>query len=133
VSGGVVIRAKHTAVRGRARYTVPGLYGSEALKRRLEFRLGACEGIQEVAASSLTGNVLVRFRADISVEVVAALLGNVLAEHANGIRSRNGVPEDSVSANGARPATPLPVASPSTIRRAAVPAEEQREVPWHAM
>ena len=72
-----MIRAIHTAVRGRARYTVPGLHGSEALKRRLEFRLGACEGIQEVAASTLTGNVLVRFRHDISVEAVAALLGTV--------------------------------------------------------
>jgi len=133
VSGSVVIRAIHTAVPGRARYTVPGLYGSEVLKKCLEFRLGACDGIQEIAASTLTGNVLVRYRHDISVEAVAALLGNVLAEHANIIGSRNGVPEDSVSANGACPVTPLPVASRSTIRRAVVPAEGQREVPWHAM
>ena len=128
-----MIRAIHTAVQGRARYTVPGLYGSEALKKRLEFRLGACEGIQEVAASTLTGNVLVRFRPHIGVEVIAALLGNVLAEHANALCSRNGVLGDSVSANGARPATPRPVVGRSTRRRAVVPAEAQREVPWHVM
>src|SRR5215831_17684728 len=108
VSGGVVIRAIHTAVRGRARYTVPGLYGSEALKKRLEFRLGACDGILDIAASTRTGNVLVRFQPDLSVEAVAAVLGNVLAEHANAIRSRNRTPRTSVSANGARPATPHP-------------------------
>ena len=66
-----MIRAIHTAVRGRARYTVPGLYGSQALKRCLEFHLRACEGIQEIAASPRTGNVLVRFRPDISVETAA--------------------------------------------------------------
>src|SRR5262249_39546679 len=64
-------------------------------------------------------------------------LGNVLTEHATAIRSRHGAPGVSVSANGARPATPLPAASAavsrSTTRRAVVPAEEQREVPWHAM
>src|SRR5262249_28449613 len=128
----------HAAVRGRARYQVPGLYGSEALKSSLEFRLGACEGIQEVAASTRTGNVLVRFHPDISVEAVAALLGTVLAEHANAIRSRNGAPGDPASANGARSAKPLPVAGAavagrSPIQRAVVPAEAQREIPWHAM
>jgi P-type Ca2+ transporter type 2C len=125
------------AVQGRARYTVPGLYGSEALKKRLEFRLGACEGIQEIAASTRTGNVLVRFQPDLSVEAVAVLLGNALAEHTNAIRSRNEAPGDSVSSNGSRPATPLTaasaVASRRTIRRAVVPAEEQREVAWHTM
>jgi len=127
-----VIRAIHTAVRGRARYTVPGLYGSEALKRRLEFRLGACEGIQEIAASTYTGNVLVRFQPDLSVEAVAALLGNVLAEHTDALRSRNEAPADAVSANGARPTRPLPavsasVASRRTIRQGVVQAEEQRQ------
>src|SRR5215510_13924113 len=112
-----MIRAVHTAVRGRARYTVPGLYGSEALKTRLEFHLGACEGIQEIAASTRTGNVLVRFQPDISVEAVAALLGHVLVEHANVLRSRNGVPGDSVSANGARPTRPLPAVSAAVASR----------------
>src|SRR5262249_38737080 len=63
-SGDAVMRALHTAGRGRGCCTVPGLYGSEALTRRLECRLGACDGIQEVAASTHTGNVLVRFRLD---------------------------------------------------------------------
>src|SRR5215510_5293145 len=127
-----MIRAVHTAVRGRARYTVPGLYGSEVLKKRLEFRLGACEGIQDIAASTRTGNVLVRFQPDLSVEAVAALLGNVLAEHAHALWARNGAPADSASANGARPTRPLPAVSASvarrrTIRQGVVPAEAQPE------
>lgn len=138
MSGGAVIQAIHTAVRGRVRYTVPGLYGSEALKKRLESRLRTCVGIQDIAASTLTGNVLVRFQPDLSVEAVAALLGDVLTEHANAVHTYNGTQAGSVSANGARPATPVPaasaaVASRSTIQPADMPAEAQREIPWHAM
>src|SRR2546430_17240975 len=102
VSGGVVIRARHTAVRGRARYTVPGLYGSKVLKRRLELHLRACASIQEVAASTYTGNVLVRFHPDLSVEAVATLLGNVLAEHVNALRTRHGAAVAPTSAHCAR-------------------------------
>jgi len=133
-----VIRAIHTAVRGRARYKVPGLYGSEALKRRLESQLGAHDGVQEVSASTLTGNVLVLFRPETSAAAIAALLGNVLAEHSNARRPSTGMPRGYVSPDGAGPAGPLPaansaVASRSTIRRAVAQVEAQREVPWHGM
>ena len=138
MSGGAVIRALHTAVRGRARYTVPGLYSSEALKRRLEFHLRGCAGIQEVAASTRTGHILVRFQSDLDVEAVVALLGNVLAEHVSALRARNRAAGDPTSAKGTRLAMPLPtasaaVASRSTMPRAAVPVEAQGEIPWHAM
>ena len=53
-----MITAIHTAVKGRARYKVTELYGSVPLKRLLEVRLVAHAEIQEVSASTLTGNVL---------------------------------------------------------------------------
>jgi len=112
------MRARHTAGRGRVRCRVPGLSGSEALTRRLECRLGACDGIQEVAASTHTGNVLVRFQLDRSVEAVAVLRGNVLAAYAHALRARHGGPGDAGSANGPRPATPRPAANRRHRRRA---------------
>ena len=112
------MRALHTAGRGRVRCRVPGLYSSEALTRRLGCCLGACDGIQEVAASTHTGNVLVRFRLDRSVEAVAARRGNVLAAYAHALRARHGGLGDAESANGPRPATPRPAANRRHRRRA---------------
>ncbi|MEW6296165.1 MAG: HMA2 domain-containing protein, partial [Thermodesulfobacteriota bacterium] len=56
-----VVQAIHTAVPGRARYNVDGLYRSEALKKHLEARLAAYEEIHLVSANPVTGNVLVSF------------------------------------------------------------------------
>ena len=73
-----MITAIHTAVKGRARYEVTGLYGSAALQRLLEARLVEHAEIQEVSASTRTGTVLVRFRPDLGPEAVAALLADVV-------------------------------------------------------
>ncbi|MGI0484604.1 HAD-IC family P-type ATPase [Pantanalinema rosaneae CENA516] len=60
-SGTPLVRAIHTAVHGRARYHVQGLQHSESLKQHLETYLLAEAGIQQVSASSVTGNLLVHF------------------------------------------------------------------------
>src|SRR5262249_6135429 len=137
-SRAAVIRAIHTAVRGRARYKVAGLHGSEALKRRLESQLRADNGIQEVSASTLTGNVLVLFQPDTSVEAIAALLDSVLAEHAHAAPPSNGAQRGHVSPDGAGPPLPLATAnaapaSRSPIRPAVAQTEAQREIPWYVM
>lgn len=56
-----LVQPIHTAVKGRARYKVNGLYHSEALKRYLESRLLEQEIILQARANSYTGNVLVIF------------------------------------------------------------------------
>src|ERR1700753_2242686 len=50
----------HAAVPGRARLSIRGLRGNDALRRRIERILPDGE-IRSVDASTLTGNLLVRF------------------------------------------------------------------------
>lgn len=56
-----LVQALHTAVRGRARFRVQGLKGSDLLRQYLEFQLSQAVGIYQVSASVVTGNVLVLF------------------------------------------------------------------------
>jgi Ca2+-transporting ATPase len=60
---------------------VEGLYRSESLKYFLEARLAEHTGIQDVSASHLTGNILVSFNSDNTLETVAALIAQCTAEH----------------------------------------------------
>jgi Ca2+-transporting ATPase len=76
-----VIQSIHTAVPGRARYKVEGLYRSESLKQHLEARLVAIDSIHEVSASALTGNILVHFDPARSAADIMALLDGVVTEH----------------------------------------------------
>ncbi|MFN6486784.1 MULTISPECIES: phosphatase PAP2 family protein [unclassified Nostoc] len=65
------VQAIHTAVKGRARYKVNGLYHSETLKRYLESRLLEQEIIFQARANSYTGNVLVIFSPEKSLNAIA--------------------------------------------------------------
>src|SRR5215813_1853951 len=94
-----MITAIHTAVKGRVRYKVTELYGSVPLKRLLEVRLVAHAEIQDVSASTLTGNVLVRFRPDLSPTAVASLLADVVTDHADTVRRRDGAPNVDLRSN----------------------------------
>jgi Ca2+-transporting ATPase len=69
-----MIQPIHTAVPGRARYKIEGLYRSESLKRHLETRLMAIDSIQAVSASALTGNILVRFDPALNACEIIALI-----------------------------------------------------------
>jgi len=68
----------HTAVRGRARFKVTGLYRSPATKALLESSLSGAEGIQGVDANPLTGNVLVTFDTCLDVGDVAAMIARAI-------------------------------------------------------
>lgn len=76
-----LVRAIHTAVKGRARYKVNGLYRSEALKRYLELRLSKEEGIGQVRANHDTGNVLVLFHSNFSPNAIASLLETIVWDY----------------------------------------------------
>ena len=75
------VQAIHTAVKGRVRYKVNGLYHSEALKRYLESRLLEEKIISEARANSYTGNVLVIFHPDNSLNAIALLIQNILLDY----------------------------------------------------
>ncbi|WP_017316499.1 phosphatase PAP2 family protein [Mastigocladopsis repens] len=76
-----LVRTIHTAVKGRARYKVNGLYCSQALKRYLELRLSEKEGIGQVHANPYTGNVLIFFDLDFSLNAIALLIQGIVLDY----------------------------------------------------
>ncbi|BAY11385.1 phosphatase PAP2 family protein [Calothrix sp. NIES-2098] len=82
----LLVRTIHSAVKGRARYKVKGLYGSESLKRYLGFRLSKAEGITQVSASTWTGNVLVIFHPDFSPNAIALLVQDIVRDYLKEVR-----------------------------------------------
>lgn len=63
---------------GRARFRVPGLYHSPALKHAIERELALRHQIKRVSANPLTGNVLVEFDKQIDPGRIAALLQEIV-------------------------------------------------------
>ncbi|MEW6659367.1 MAG: HAD-IC family P-type ATPase [Thermodesulfobacteriota bacterium] len=122
-----MIQALHTAVAGRARFKVEGLYRSQDLQRLLEFRLARVKEITRVSASSLTGNVLVCFNSNSTTEDITALLAGIVAEC-------RALPE----ASSLRPPRPTPGSEPSgaasylpSLRGMFSFVEEQPRDSWH--
>jgi membrane-associated phospholipid phosphatase len=76
-----LVQAIHTAVKGRARYKVNGLYRSEAIKRYLELRLSGKKGIAQVRANHYTGNVLVLFHPNFSPNAIAQLIQDIILDY----------------------------------------------------
>lgn len=76
-----MIQPIHTAVKGRARYKVNGLYHSEALKKYLELRLLQAEIIEQVCANTITGNVLVIFNPNFNHNAIASLIKEVILDY----------------------------------------------------
>lgn len=72
------VEAFHTAVSGRARIRVPGLYRSGALAGRLERSLGTHPGIHSIRANPRTGNVLVRFEPGLGLQEVCSLVASTI-------------------------------------------------------
>lgn len=81
VGNNALVQAIHTAVKGRARYKIDGLYQNKFLKRYLEFRLSQEEAIARVKASDLTGNILVIFHPDLNHNAIALLLQNLVLDY----------------------------------------------------
>ena len=75
-----VVHPIHTAVRGRARYKVEGLYHSKSHQRLLEARLPEQLGIKTVSANPQTGTLLVTFNSDNTVDSIALWVEHLIAE-----------------------------------------------------
>jgi len=131
-----LVAAVHTAVPGRGRYRVEVLYHSETLKELLENRLQEQEGIEQVSANPLTGNVLVLFNHNHSARSVAALIEKAARD---AIASERTAPASSSNGKLATIATgnhrkPIPARGSGVSR----PKHErtgkgQAEEPWHLM
>jgi len=132
-----MIQAIHTAVEGRARFKVEGLYRSEALKRFLEAQVARANGngingIKAVSANPLTGNALIHFEAGVEPEAIGLWLGQVVAQFqeaqvaGGGPQGAGQNPPAGVGQAGAVVAKPLSVGLTSVY-------EAQPGQPWHAM
>jgi membrane-associated phospholipid phosphatase len=74
------VQSIHTAVKGRARFKVKWLYGDKYLKKHLEYRLSKSKFIAQVSASHLTGNILVIFQPNKSLEFITNLIQEVVLD-----------------------------------------------------
>jgi Ca2+-transporting ATPase len=75
-----MVEAIHTAVAGRARFRVEGLYRSKSLEKQLEWRLIRLKDISLASANALTGNVLVCYNSGNTPQTIAALIEEVVSE-----------------------------------------------------
>lgn len=125
-----MIQALHTAVAGRARFKVEGLYRSQDFQKLLEFRLARVKEITKVSASALTGNVLVCYNSGNSSDSIAALLEGIVSECRSQLTAGNGAK-----------ACSLPAASPADSSYSYLEpitnlfsfVEEQPREPWHLL
>jgi P-type Ca2+ transporter type 2C len=103
-----LVRTVHSAVPGRARFAVSGLYQDATLAQALEGQLRLRSGIRSASASWLTGKVLVLFDSGIDLDQVQAWIeetigrlerrrGNGIAGTSGGAAARNG---DDANPNG---------------------------------
>ncbi|OKH41856.1 phosphoesterase [Calothrix sp. HK-06] len=76
-----LITPVHTAVTGRARYKVYGLYGNKALKKYLESQLSQHTAIERVQANSDTGNILVLYHPNWSQSAIAGLIQQIVSNY----------------------------------------------------
>lgn len=128
-----MIEAIHTAVKGRGRYRVHGLYGSESLKRYLELKFSNSdkEGITLVSANTLTGNILVVFDSDKNPLQVVSALEEVISEHTH-------LPSDRKS-KYAEPVSSTPqlvrnrLKSGRKSEKIPINTKEQTVAPWYRM
>ncbi len=75
-----MVEAIHTAVAGRARFKVEGLYRSKSMEKLLESRLARLQDISLASANALTGNVLVCYNSDNNPQTIAALIEGIVSD-----------------------------------------------------
>lgn len=132
-----MVQSIHTAVKGRARFKVAGLYRSECLKKRLEARLSAKSGIIHISVNTLTGNVLVCFNSCNTHKKLALLIKDIVSEH----RETNGKRDSETGSLPSKDIIPAKQKSNSTtkaasrrkLRKLVTHAEEQAAEQWHLM
>ena len=71
---------KHTKIGGRGRYHVPELFFSETCKKYIELSLANREGINQVYANPLTGNVLVNFNSNNTHQHILDYLEDIMIQ-----------------------------------------------------
>ncbi len=100
---GLRVEPIHTAVTGRARIRVPGLYRSASLAEKLEGELVSHPDIQVARASQRTGNVLVVFGPALSLQDVCRILDSAARSKGEGVVSLRTLPRRPLARRRGRP------------------------------
>ncbi len=130
------VRVIHSAVKGRARYSVNGLYRSPDLAKHLESRLSGNSSVISLSVSIVTGNVLVFFPDKENSGSISLLIGAIVAEY---YRTRENSADTDSKYTPEKPNKPLSYekgnnkVSRRKLRKLVVQAEGQLEEPWHLM
>jgi len=80
------VEAIHTAVKGRARFRIEGLYNSKPLKNFLEIRLSEQKDIRNFFASTITGNLLISYNSGNTPKTITRLIKKILDESRESLR-----------------------------------------------
>ena len=128
-----MIRPIHTKIPGRARYKVEGLGGSPVLKVRLEEGLSRERPIHKATASPVSGNVLVLYSLDLSLETLEGLISSIVAATLPSEQDASPEPE----AKGESPKRGIPEKVTGTVTRirdavqSLLGGAPQPEADWH--
>ena len=126
------MQAVHTAVKGRVRYKVTGLYRSDTLKSHLESKLSEKEGICRVSVNILTGNILVYFNSGNNHHLISLLITDIVTEY----RRETSPPKPlrtEEKKKSDRERTEDRKTGRRRLRKLIFQAEEQKDKPWHLM
>ncbi len=132
------IEPVHTALKGRTRFRIKGLYRSESMRKFIETKLSGRNEVSSVTANVLTSNILVFFNSGNTAATISALLEEIVSEY----QGFNGgsYPFDVPSARPERRKTSSVPRSPDKlistkrkVRRLVTRAGPQRQIPWHQM
>lgn len=124
-----MVCALHTAVKGRARFKVKGLYRSEILKDRLSAGLSGRYGIRSYSISTITGNVLIYFNSEQTHADIAAVLREIVSGHRDGGNSSRVEPRIDARSVSSK----CVPASRRKLRKSVLKAAPQEELHWHAL
>ena len=114
----------HSAIRGRGRYKVQGLYRSQPLRSHLELHLPKTKQVFSVSANIRTGNVLVIFHPEASHAEIASLLQKLVSQHA-------GLPQKKRPLKTHKSSSSQAKQKRAEIRRLLAQAQEQPQENWH--
>ncbi|RJR46780.1 MAG: cation-transporting P-type ATPase [Desulfobacteraceae bacterium] len=130
-----MVRAVHTNVPGRARYSVDGLFGSESLKQSLESRLASHKFISHVSASTVTGTVLVLYHSGNGNDyrTIGRLVRKAVRENRNSGEELPAKPPSSPLPPGSGIIGKAPAALKEGISWLLPKQVEQEQHPWHLM
>jgi len=136
-----LVHTVHDAIKGRTRFKIEGLYRSENLKRVVEEGLTKKGGITSVSASTLTGNVLVRYNSGQTAPDIAGILSEIVLDHQkNGWQQQIQTRAVSDFTKSLRNSSLREVkthrkrdVSRRSLRKAVRCAEDQTVEPWHLL